>query len=226
MIIDWSHVTQHKDKLSRLSLIYDSWHKDYDEIVKSLSPTCIVETHQGLPATNQDLPDAETNSDTSSTHPLSRIGSHRIDNASHHLILIDDVVQHQRKNDFISQLFTVHSHHSKVSVILIVQSLFTDSPLMRTLARNSDYLIIMQNVQATATLLSLQKLYFPSARGYLTSAAQLAFQNGYRYQMTFNLHKSSTCRYLIIDMRPLTDAKYRLKSGLLKNEVGVVFPSR
>ena len=56
------------------------------------------------------------------------------------LIIIDDLMNEIGR--FIMDVFTKLSHHLNFSVILIVQNLFFNSPMMRTISLNSHYILL------------------------------------------------------------------------------------
>ena len=69
------------------------------------------------------------------------------------LIIIDDGMLDLTK-DIIS-LFTVYSHHNKASIILVTHNLFLSSPIYRTIALNSHYVVLMRSAR---TMLQVRNL--------------------------------------------------------------------
>lgn len=59
------------------------------------------------------------------------------------LIIIDD--QMNALSQEVLELFTVHSHHLNISVILILQNLFHQNKYMRDISLNSNYFILLKN---------------------------------------------------------------------------------
>jgi hypothetical protein len=184
-------------------------------MINSLPPDTIIEVRKGLPATNEDLPteeDAEDENDidlegcTKLARPVSRLIQKRMvpkSSAKHksskmnkavmgdnepeddHLLIIDDLVQPSTKNDFVLNLFNVLSHHARVNVILLVQSLHGggghNNELIRSLAKSSDQIIVMQCFIALSTMSALQQTYFRGLGSYFVSTAREALEvQGYR----------------------------------------------
>ncbi|GFQ81945.1 uncharacterized protein TNCT_607421 [Trichonephila clavata] len=59
------------------------------------------------------------------------------------LVIIDDWMSDL--NGKIAELFTVTSHHSRISVILILQNLFPRTKVMRDISLNAQYIILFKN---------------------------------------------------------------------------------
>lgn len=59
------------------------------------------------------------------------------------LLIIDDLMNNLSIE--VSDIFSVHSHHKRISVILIVQNLFHNDKYMRNCSLNSNYFILMRN---------------------------------------------------------------------------------
>jgi len=188
----WSHFVP-GGRLGCFSLIYDTFQSKYTEMIDSLPTECIVESFQGLPQTNDDLAEHATDAPSSTTRskhvrPMVRIPSDRQGIAERTkngrrdwLVLIDDCVYGQKTNEFVRQLLCVRSHHSHCNVIIIVQTLFDGTTLSKTIRQNVDFILILKSVQATSTLLNLQRTTFVKRACQLTTAAALLFHHKYRY---------------------------------------------
>lgn len=61
----------------------------------------------------------------------------------HTLLIVDD--QMNSLSEQILELFTVHSHHKNISIILIVQNLFHQNKFMRDISLNANYFILLKN---------------------------------------------------------------------------------
>lgn len=58
LIKNWEHCIT-GTKIGKLCLLFSVFQSEYDKILKSLPDGCIVELHQGLPDTNDELPTAD-----------------------------------------------------------------------------------------------------------------------------------------------------------------------
>ena len=204
-ITQWSH-TMPNTSVTRFSLIYKAWQDSYDEIINSLPMTTLIETRMNLPSSNDDL---ETESETTDnngrmTRPMCRIGVNPVDTGIH-LCLIDDVLVGQSKNEFLTSLFTVFSHHYHVCVILVSQEIYNHTMLNRTLIRNTDQVVLLKSSVAHTTLRALQSQFFGGQKNFLNLAYTKILTKG--------------GNYINIDLTPSCDDSRRVKHGLLLNEV-------
>jgi hypothetical protein len=214
IVQDWKHFMP-GGRISKLSIMYAVWQPAYNDMINSLPPDTIIEVRKGLPDTNEDLPseeDAAEENDinlegsTRLARPVCRLIQKRMttkpnNKSKHsksegtitprnvleddHLLIIDDLIQPSTKNDFVLNLFNVLSHHSRVNVILLVQSLHGggghNNELIRSLAKSSDQIIVMQCFIALSTMGALQQTYFRGLGSYFVSTAREALEvQGYR----------------------------------------------
>jgi hypothetical protein len=153
-------------------------------LIDSLPDSCIVETRASLPDSNESLPFADQveliQYGRHKVRPLTRVTETPAIKGDK-LLIIDDVISNQNQNQFVQSLCQVLSHHAQLNIIIIVQKLFVDTPLMKTVVSNSDNIVILKGVGSNSTLVSLQRQYFTNRKGLLTDAAQKAFRLGYRY---------------------------------------------
>lgn len=168
----------------------------------------LIETHIGLPGSNEELPlpsgvDVEEYSDHKS-RPMCRIGTDAITEGVH-VIIVDDLLTGQKKNSFLTSLFSIFSHHHRICVFLITQQIFNNTDLNRSLARNTENIIICKSAVASGTLRALQNQYFAGQQQYLSSAYHKILAQG--------------GRYIYIDLSSACNDGRRVKCGLLKEEV-------
>ena len=121
------------------------------------------------------------------------------------LIIFDDLMDEMSNNERMSKLFTKESHHFNLSVIFVVQNLFHQSKQMRNISLNSQYLILMNNVRDQNQIEFLGRQLF---RDKLK-----AFRNVYKDAV------SKIFGYLVIDLKPDTPDKFRLKTRLTTEEL-------
>ena len=209
IVEQWSHVVP-ESTIGCVSIIYDTWQPCYDEIISFLPPNAIVESHAGLPNSNDELPlpsDSQTETRNGRImRPMCRIGTQTY--GGQHLVLVDDVLQMVKANSFLTRLFSVLSHHNKISTFLITQQIFNNTDLNRNLVRNTEHIIICKSAVASTTLRTLQNQYFVGKNQYLTTAYSKVIACGGRY---IHLDLTSNC----------TDSR-RVKSGLLQEEVSYI----
>ena len=121
------------------------------------------------------------------------------------IIIIDDLMDEMSNNERMSKLFTKESHHLNLSVVFVVQNFFHQSKQMRNISLNSQYIILMNNVRDQNQIEFLGRQLF---RDKLK-----AFKNAYKDAV------SKVFGYLVIDLKPDTPNKYRLKTRLTTEEL-------
>jgi len=206
----WSHSIP-DCAITRFSLVYTVWQDAYQRMIDSLPPQIFVETHVGLPLTNEALPlpsEVEVTENAGRhTRPLCRLGVEPVKSGTH-VILIDDVLQGHKTCVFLTNLFTILSNHSNISVFLLTQDVHNNTQLNRLLIRNTEELVVFRSALANGILRAIQQQYFYGEPGYLTHAYKKATSSGSRY---LNIDLSADCHHA-----------HRVKSGILQNEV--IFP--
>lgn len=161
------------------------------------SPTKIIWCHGEEQETHKDLP-----SEVLLFEGLE--GLKEIDRKERNLVILDDLMHQVGNNSDVSELFTKGSHHRNLSVILIVQNMFFQSKVMRTMSLNSHYMVLFKNPRDAGQIRSLSSQLFPGKSLYLVDA-----------------YKQATSRphgYLLLDLTQSTLEKYRVLSDILPNE--------
>jgi len=100
---------------------------------------------------------------------------------SHHLIVIDDLMNELGKNLEAANLFTKVSHHLNISVVFITQNIFHQSPVMRTISLNCHYMIHFNNPRDKQQINNLSRQIFPSNSKFLIQAYEEATEKPYKY---------------------------------------------
>lgn len=121
-----------------------------------------------------------------------------------HVIVVDDLMTELASDETLVNLFTKHSHHSNISVIFVVQNLFTEGKYSRTISRNAKYIFLMKNARDKRQIATLASQIYPGNHRVLLDAYEKATKPPYGY--------------LCIDFDPRTAEDYRLKSRLTPEE--------
>jgi hypothetical protein len=121
------------------------------------------------------------------------------------VIVIDDLMAELAKNNDLINLFTKMSHHLRISVIFIVQNLFFQTPIMRTISLNAHYIILLKNPRDKLQVLNLARQLYPGKT--------LMFMEAYEDAV------SQPFSYIKIDLTPDTPDKYRLQTRITPEEV-------
>lgn len=133
-------------------------------------------------------------------------GLPKIEDIKDSLLVLDDLMS--RINETIVEIFTKHSHHLKCSVVFIVQNLFYQNKLMRTISLNTHYIVLFKNPRDVGQIDYLARKISPGNKTYVREA-----------------YKDSTSRpygYLLIDLRPETPEHLRLKTNVLPEELPTI----
>ena len=126
------------------------------------------------------------------------------------LLIIDDLLS--EVNSSVSNIFTRGSHHRNISVIFLSQNLFHKSKDFRTMSLNTHYLILFKNVRDVTQVSSLARQMYPGKTKLLIEAFQDATVKPFGY--------------LLIDMKPQTDDRMRLRTNIFENERQIAYVSK
>ena len=119
------------------------------------------------------------------------------------LLVLDDLASVAGKDSRITDLFTEGSHHRNLSVISINQNMFTNKdPTQR---RNCHYLILFNNPVDKQMISTLARQMYPGQTQYFINA----FQNAVK----------TPRGYMLIDLKPDTLERYRLKPNVLHRDI-------
>ena len=123
------------------------------------------------------------------------------------LCILDDLMD--ETNASVTQLFTKGSHHRNISVIQILQNLFSKNKEARTISLNSNYLVLFKNPRDNAQVSHLAKQIFPTNLKYVNQSYINATQNAHGY--------------LLFDLTQDTPDTLRLRTNIFPGEQQVVF---
>lgn len=125
------------------------------------------------------------------------------------LCVIDDLMQESSGNKDIGNLFTKSSHHRNLSVIFIMQNLFYQGKESRTISLNAHYIVLFKNIRDRTQIISLSKQMFPGNVKYMQEAYEDSTKKAYGY--------------LLVDLKPSTLDKMRLRSDIFLEDHTVVY---
>ena len=131
----------------------------------------------------------------------------QFDGKDRSLLILDDLMS--ETNDLVSNIFTKISHHRSVSVNYLTQNLFFKSKHTRTMSLNAHYLVIFKNPRDATQISSLARQMYPNKSQFLIEAFRDATHNAYSY--------------LLIDLKPETEEKYRIRAKIFPDEWQVVY---
>jgi hypothetical protein len=123
------------------------------------------------------------------------------------LLVLDDLMS--ETDERVTMLFTKISHHRNVSVIYLTQNLFYKSKHSRTISLNAHYLILFKNVRDSSQISTLARQMFPAKSNFMIEA--------------FGDATMSPFGYLLVDLRPETDERCRLRTNIFPGETHYVY---
>lgn len=119
--------------------------------------------------------------------------------------IFDDLMN--EVNSSLLSSYTIWSHHLKVTVITLVQSLFLENKLYRICSLNSNYIVIMKSVRDNLSISHLSRQISPYNTKYITEAYMQATKTPYSY--------------LLFDLRQETSDVVRLRSNIFSTPVSI-----
>jgi len=131
----------------------------------------------------------------------------QFDGKQNTLLVIDDLMS--ETNDAVSNIFTKISHHRNVSVMYLTQNLFYKSKQSRTMSLNAHYIVVFKNPRDATQISTLARQMYPGKSQFLVEAFKNATEKPFGY--------------LLIDLKPDTEEKYRIRTGIFPGEMQFVY---
>ena len=117
------------------------------------------------------------------------------------LLILDDLML-SIDVDFLNDLFTRISHNSNISIVFVVQTLF--SPSTKVIRQNCHYFVLLRNPEGQKQISILGSQIFPGRLKY--------FHESYKDAT------SKLFSYLVIDLHPQSDEEERLVTNIFPGE--------
>ena len=131
-------------------------------------------------------------------------GQHKI------LLILDDLMS--ETNDSVSNIFTKVSHHRNVSVMYLTQNLFYKSEQTRTISLNAHNNVLFENPRDAMQVSTLARQIYPGQNKCLVEAFKNATEKPFLY--------------LLSDLKPDTDGKYRIRTNIFPEERQYVYVTK
>lgn len=128
------------------------------------------------------------------------------------LIIIDDLMSELGNDARLSKLFTKGSHHRHLSVLFITQNVFHQGKEMRNINLNSHYMVLYKNPRDKSQVMHLARQMFPG--------------KGKAFQEIFQDATAPAFGYLLVDLRPETEERLRLRTGIFPPDKHYVYEPR
>lgn len=127
------------------------------------------------------------------------------------LLVLDDMMLELGNDDRLANLFT-KMRHQNVSTIFLTQNFYHNGKHIKTVTRNSQYIVIFENPRDLTMIMTLGRQMFPSKPKFLCGAFQQATAKPYGY--------------LLLDLKPGVDKKLRVREGVMPDEQTYVYLPR
>ena len=142
-------------------------------------------------------------------------GIFEIDNLNQNmtnLIVFDDLMEECLSSSSVMNLFTVGSHHKNTSVFFISQNIFSKGKFARDISLNTNYLIIFLNPRDQLQFQVLARQMFPSNTKFLIDSFEDATKKPHGY--------------LFLDLKQTTEFRNRIQTGILPNQLRVIYTQK
>lgn len=123
------------------------------------------------------------------------------------LLILDDLMH--ETDDRVTKIFTKISHHMDVSVLYLTQNIFYGGKQNRTIGLNAHYLVLFRNPRDATQVAHLARQMYPGKSKFMIEAFQDATVAPYSY--------------MLLDLKPDTDDKYRVRANVFPGEQQFVY---
>jgi len=131
----------------------------------------------------------------------------KFDGAQPVLLIIDDLMD--ETNADVEKIFTRMSHHRNISVVYITQNMFPKNKHARTISLNAHYMILFKNPRDAGQFAVLARQMYPNGSQFAVEAYKDATGAPYGY--------------LLVDLKPDTDERFRLRTNVFPGELTNVY---
>ena len=128
-----------------------------------------------------------------------------LDTLENQLVVIDDLADELVQSKLMQNLIVRQCHHSKVTLIFVLHNIYEQGKAARTIALNSQYLVLFRNPRDMSQIQVLGRQMFPWKPTRLIEAYEDATKDGRGY--------------LVVDFVPISDDKYRLRTNVFEDPI-------
>jgi hypothetical protein len=128
------------------------------------------------------------------------------------LLILDDLMRELSSSSAAVDLFTKGSHHMNLSVIFMTQNIFYKGKESRTMSLNTHYFVLFKNPRDAQQVSVLARQVFGTKWRYMLEAFADATTEPYSY--------------LLVDLKPQTEDRLRLRANIFPGETNFVYVSK
>jgi hypothetical protein len=136
-----------------------------------------------------------------------------VSGGGHNVCVLDDMQSVVASSPEMEQLFTIWSHHKSVSVLLILQNLYVSGKYARSLALQAHYLWAMKSLRDQTQLAYLSRQIYPGKSRLIP-------------EVFADVMKMDKYPYLMIDLAPQSDDRFRLRTHIFPGEDVIFYQSK
>lgn len=125
------------------------------------------------------------------------------------ILVLDDLQNDLSSSKALSDIYTKFSHHKQMTVIFIVQNIFNQGNQMRNISLNSHYLVLTKNRRDLMQVKVLGNQLYGESNFFADAYKKAVLDRDYGY--------------LLVDLTPLTEEKYRLRTKIFPGEDTIVY---
>lgn len=118
------------------------------------------------------------------------------------VVILDDLLSSVDTN--VVELFTRGSHHYNLSVMFVVQNLFSKNKGVRDISMNSHYIFLMKNPRDRQQINTLARQISPENSRFICEAYKDATNEPYGY--------------LLLDLHQTTPEEYRVRTNIFSTD--------
>lgn len=169
------------------------YYEEYSQQLKDIFPD--IEIHHGLPSID---------------------GLQFRTDKLHKLIIVDDLFEAAVNSIEINNIFTAHSHHHNISIILIGHNFFTKAKFSMTISRNTTSKVIFFDKADQLFLSTMSRRLFPSHPNLLNEA----------FEFIMERFPDNYAKYLIVDSgaKSFLPRKLMIRSNIFPEKDGETRP--
>ena len=121
-----------------------------------------------------------------------------IENLEDVVIVLDDLMSDVIEDKKLLNLFTVGSHHKKITTIFLTQNIYEKGKYARTISLNCHYMVLFKNFRDQSQVMHLSRQLYPGDTKFFQEVFKLATEEKYGH--------------LILDLKQKSNDLIRLRS--------------
>ena len=125
------------------------------------------------------------------------------------VLVIDDLMTENAQSKDVVNIYCKYAHHLNFFCLLICQNAFCPGREFRTISLNTHYFFLFKNARHELQIQTLGRQIYSYKLKYFMDAYRKATESKYGY--------------LLVDLSPHSDSKYKLRSMILPSQLMIVY---